>query len=182
MTATTPPVKALLADGEIAWVRRLDAGDITELQALRARLFGRDRYLRFFEVGVLEPAELATRLATRSGVGPTAVGCFRHTRLVGVAQYEIVDDPAEAEISLIVDGRTSTLGVATLLLEQLVFAAEHEGVRTFVTDVVTEDANMLGVFAALGIPFRVRQNTSERTVAPALGSGDDDLGATEARQ
>jgi hypothetical protein len=52
---------------------------------------------------------------------------FQHARLVGVAQYEIVDDPAEAEISLIVDGRTSTLGVATLLLEQLVFAAEHEG-------------------------------------------------------
>jgi hypothetical protein len=46
---------------------------------------------------------------------------------------------------------------------------------------VTEDANMLGVFAALGIPFRVRQNTPERTVAAALGSGDDDLGA-EARQ
>jgi hypothetical protein len=56
MTTTTPPVKALLADGEIAWVRRLDSGDITELQALRARLSGRDRYLRFFELGVMAPA------------------------------------------------------------------------------------------------------------------------------
>jgi hypothetical protein len=126
---TTPPVKALLADGEIG-------------------------------------AEPATRLAARSGVGPTAVGCFRHTRPVGVAQYEIVDDPAEAEISLIAESRTPALGVTTLLLEQLVFSAEHEGVRTFGTDVVTENS-MLGVFAALGIPFR---------------AGDDDLGATEARQ
>ncbi len=173
MATTTPPVKALLADGEIAWVRSLDSGDITEVQALRTRLSGQDQYRRFFGLGVMELAGLATRLATRSGVGPTAVGCFQHARLVGVAQYEVVDDPAEAEISLVVDSRTPTLGVATLLLQQLVFSAEHEGVRAFVTDVVTEDSKMLGVFAALGIPFRVRQNAPERTVAPALGSGED---------
>src|SRR5207302_5463361 len=89
-----------------------------------------------------------------SGVGHTAVGCFLHSRLAGVARYDIQADTGEAEVALAVDGHGPTLGVATLLLEQLVVAAEHEGVRMLVVDAGAENAKMLGVFAALGIPFR----------------------------
>ncbi|WP_409179613.1 GNAT family N-acetyltransferase [Amycolatopsis sp. VS8301801F10] len=166
MTATTPPVKALLADGEIVWVRGLEPGDITEVQSLRTRLSGRDRGLRFFGLGDTGLAGLAKRLSARSGVGPTSVGCFRNARLVGVAQYEIVDDPAEAEVSLIVDRRAPALGVATLLLAQLIFSAEHEGVRIFVAGTGTEDSTMLGVFSALGIPFRAWRNPPPQGTAP----------------
>lgn len=166
MTATTPPVKALLADGEIVWVRRLEPGDIAELQSLRTRLSGRDRGLRFFGLGDTGLSALAEQLSARSGVGPTSVGCFQHARLVGVAQYEIAGDPAQAEVSLIVDRRAPVLGVATLLLAQLVFSAEHEGVRMFVADAGTEDSMMLGVFSALGIPFQARRNPPPRGTAP----------------
>ncbi|MYW93927.1 GNAT family N-acetyltransferase [Amycolatopsis rubida] len=166
MTATTPPVKALLADGESVWVRELDSGDITELDALRARLSGRDRR-RFFGLGGAGLAPLAGQLSARPGAGPAAAGCFRRARLVGVARYEIADDPAEAEISLVVDRRTPALGVAALLLAQLVPSAEHEGVRTFVADTGAEDSAMLGVFAALGIPFRARREPPRRRTVPA---------------
>jgi hypothetical protein len=160
MTTATPPARVLLPDGEIAWVRRLEACDAAAILALRARLSGGDRHLRFFGLGVAGLAELATQLGHSSGVGHTAVGCFLHSRLAGVARYDILADPAEAAVALVVDGHGPTIGVATLLLEQLVVSAEHEGVRTLVADVGAENAKMLGVFAALGIPFRpgLRQN------------------------
>jgi L-amino acid N-acyltransferase YncA len=40
----------------------------------------------------------------------------------------------------VVDGHGSTLGVAALLLEQLVVSADHEGVRTLVAEVRAENA------------------------------------------
>ncbi|ADJ47332.1 hypothetical protein AMES_5507 [Amycolatopsis mediterranei S699] len=155
MSTTTPPARALLPDGEVAWVRELEARDAAAVLALRARLSGRhDRHLRFFGLGVAGLAELSTQLSHSSGVGHTAVGCFLHSRLAGVARYDILADPAEAAVALVVDGHGPTLGVAALLLEQLVVSAEHEGVRMFVADVDEGNAKMLGVFAALGIPFR----------------------------
>ncbi|WIX92065.1 GNAT family N-acetyltransferase [Amycolatopsis sp. DG1A-15b] len=154
MSTATPPVRALLPDGEVAWVRTLEARDAAAVLALRARVSGRDRHLRFFGLGVAGLAELATQLSRSTGVGHTAVGCFLHSRLVGVARYDILADPAEAAIALVVDGHGPTLGVAALLLEQLVVSAEHEGVRMFVADTDAGNAKMLGVFAALGIPFR----------------------------
>ncbi|WIY02992.1 GNAT family N-acetyltransferase [Amycolatopsis mongoliensis] len=153
MTTVTPPARALLPDGEVAWVRKLEARDAAAVLALRARLAGRDRHLRFGP-GVAGLAELSAQLSHGSGAGNTAVGCFRRSRLAGVARYDILADPAEAEVSLVVDGRGPALGVAALLLEQLAVAADHEGVRMLVVDAGAENAKMLGVFAALGIPFR----------------------------
>ena len=154
MSTLTPPVRALLPDGEVAWVRRLEACDAAAVLALRARLSGHDRHLRFFGLGVAGLAELSTQLSHSSGVGHTAMGCFLHSRLAGVARYDVLADPAEAQVALVVDGHGPTLGVATLLLEQLAVSAEHEGVRMLVADVDEGNAKMLGVFAALGIPFR----------------------------
>lgn len=154
MTTATPPARALLPDGEIAWVRRLEACDAAAVRALRDRLAGPDRHLRCFGLGVAGLAELATQLAGGSGVGHTAMGCFLRSRLTGVARYDILADPAEAGVALVVDGHAPALGVATLLLEQLVVSAEHEGVRTFVAGAGADDAKTLGAFAALGIPVR----------------------------
>ncbi len=168
MSVTTPPVKALLSDGEVAWVRRLDPGDVVAVLALHARLSGRDRYFWFFGLGTARLGRLAMELAQDSGVGHTAVGCFVHNRLVGVARYEVQSDPAEAEFALVVDSRTRTYGVATLLLEQLVVSAGREGVRSFVADVLAQNSRMLGVFAALGLPYHLGRGWPERKIALSL--------------
>lgn len=168
MSVTTPPVKALLSDGEVAWVRRLDPGDVVAVLALHARLSGRDRYFWFFGIGTARLGRLATQLAEDSGIGHTAVGCFVHNRLVGVARYEILPDPAEAELALVVDNRTRADGVATLLLEQLVVAAGHDGVRSFLADVLARDSRMLGVFAALGLPCQIGTGWPERKLTLSL--------------
>ncbi|MFG1646658.1 GNAT family N-acetyltransferase [Amycolatopsis sp. NPDC049252] len=166
MITATPPVRILLPDGEVAWVRGLAAADTAAVLALRNRLAERDRHLSFFGLGVGGLAALATRLSHGAGVGHTAVGCFVHSRLAGVACYDILADSAEAEVALVVDGRTEALGVATLLLDQLAVIAEHEGVRAFVGDVRGEDPKMLGVFEALGVPFRPGSRVTDR-VDPA---------------
>lgn len=168
MSVTTPPVKVLLSDGEVAWVRRLDPGDVVAVLALHARLSGRDRYFWFSGLGKARLGRLATQLAEESGVGLMAVGCFVHNRLVGIARYEVLPDPAEAEIALVVDSRTRTQGVATLLLEQLVVSAGHEGVRSFVADVLVQDPRMLGVFATLGLPCHIGKGWPERKLTLSL--------------
>ncbi|MEU4675072.1 GNAT family N-acetyltransferase [Amycolatopsis sp. NPDC023774] len=168
MSVTTPPVKVLLSDGEVAWVRRLDAGDVVAVLALHAHLSGRDRCFWSFGLGTARLDRLATQLARDSGIGHTAAGCFVHNQLVGVARYQILPDPAQAEIALVVDNRTRTHGIATLLLEQLVVSAGHEGVRSFVVDVLAQDSRMFDVFAALGLPCHIGRGWPERQVTLSL--------------
>jgi len=172
-TTATPPVRALLPDGEIAWVRKLEAGDAAAVLALRARLSGHDRHPRFFGLGAAELTELAGQLSRNTGVGHTAVGCFLNSRLAGLARYDILADPAEAAVALVIDGGARALGVATLLLEQLVVSAEHEGVHALVVDVGAQNTKMLDVFAALGIPFRPGLQVTEAQSggAPPPGTG-----------
>jgi GNAT superfamily N-acetyltransferase len=160
--------RVLLSDGEVAWVRGLHPADAAAVRALHAHLSDRDRYYRFFGLGPAGSAKLAAHLSDDSGTGHGALGCFLHDRLVGVAQYEVLEDPAEAEIALVVDAPTRTHGVATLLLEQLIDVAGRKGVRRFVADVLVENSKMLGVFAALGLPIRTSASSPERHVILSL--------------
>jgi hypothetical protein len=153
----TPPLQVILPDGEVAWVRRLDAGDAAAVRALRDRFSGSDRHLWFFGVDTTRLTELASQLSGGRGAGHTAVGCFRPSGLAGVACYDVLPDSAEAEVMLVVGERSApALGIASLLLDQLVVSAQHEGVRTFVTDAREEDAKLLEEFTALGIPLLTR--------------------------
>ena len=49
----------------------------------------------------LKVPKLAASLSDTPGIGHPVVGCFVHNRLVGVARYEVLTDPAEAEIALV---------------------------------------------------------------------------------
>lgn len=115
--------RSLLPDGEVAWVRRLEARDAAAVLAQQARLSGSDRHLRF--LGVAKPAELSSKLSRGFDAGHTAVWCFLPFYLAGVACYDILPRPTEAEVALVVDGRTPAFGVAALLLDQLVISAER---------------------------------------------------------
>ncbi|MDX3187707.1 GNAT family N-acetyltransferase [Streptomyces sp. MN03-5084-2B] len=160
--------QVLLSDGEVAWVRGLHPADVPAVRALHVHLSDRDRYYRFFGLGPAGAAKLAAHLSDDSGTGHGALGCFLHDRLVGVAQYEVLEDPDEAEIALVVDAPTRAHGVATLLLEHLIDVAGQKGVRRFVADVLAENSKMLGVFAALGLPIRTSASSPERHVILSL--------------
>jgi GNAT superfamily N-acetyltransferase len=122
-------------------VRTLNPADAAEVLALHARLTGRDRHFRFFGSGPSGPDEFAARVSDDSGPGHAEVGCFLRGALIGVAHYEVLADPTEAEMGLVVDGEVRTHGVATLLLEHLVSIGRRAGVRKLVAEVLAENSH-----------------------------------------
>jgi GNAT superfamily N-acetyltransferase len=119
----------LLADGSIVRMRELDGADAPLVDEMYRTLPAYDRYLRFFSAGVLPRAAEPMR---RGAPGYLAVGAFRGERLVGVAECVAVDDPATAEVALVVAHPEQAHGVGTLLLEHLGSHARRKGVRPFV--------------------------------------------------
>lgn len=147
--------QALLSDGRIVSIRQLDASDTAAVLRLHEQLPERDRYLRFFTLGSAHLAAFVTRLTTVDDAHRGALGAFVNGELIGVAHYEVLDDPAEAEVALVVNHTLQTHGVGTLLLEHLVSLARDRGVRCFVAEVLAENRRMLDVFVHCGLAVSV---------------------------
>ena len=154
--------RALLADGDVVLVRTLHPADTAEVLALHVRLTDRDSYFRFFGPRPSTLDKLAGRIAADPGPDHVAVGCFRLGELVGVANYEVLDGSAEAEVALVVDGAQRTHGVATLLLEQLVSLGRQAGLKRFVAEVLAENSKVIRVLAGLGLRFEASTGGPER--------------------
>lgn len=146
-----PVRQALLTDGHLVVIRPLVASDTTAVLHLHEQLPERDRYLRFFTLGPAHLAAFATRLTTPDDAHRGALGAFANDELIGVASYEVLDDPAEAEVALVVNHAIQTHGVGTLLLEHLVSLARDRGVRRFVAEVLAENRQMVDVFVNCGL-------------------------------
>jgi RimJ/RimL family protein N-acetyltransferase len=154
--------RVVLADGELAMVRRLHPGDAAEVLALHTRMNDTDRCFRFFGSGPAQLDDFAARLSADTGTGHVGVGCFLGAELIGVAQYEVLADPVDAEIAVVVDGAVRAHGVATLLLEHLVDLGRHGGVRKFIAEVLAANSKMIRVFASLGLPIQATGAGPER--------------------
>ncbi|MBE1495692.1 acyl-CoA synthetase (NDP forming)/GNAT superfamily N-acetyltransferase [Amycolatopsis lexingtonensis] len=155
--------RALLAGGDVVLVRPLHPADTAEVLALHTRLTQQDTYFRFFGA----PSRLdrlAAEIAADPGPGHYAVGCYRRGELLGVANYEVLDGSADAEVALVVDETVRTQGVATLLLEHLVSHARKTGLRRFLAEVLAENAKVLHVFKDLGLSFEASVGGPERDV------------------
>jgi acyl-CoA synthetase (NDP forming)/GNAT superfamily N-acetyltransferase len=150
-----PARQALLSDGRIALIRQLDASDTAVVLRLHEQLPERDRYLRFFTLGSAHLAAFATRLTTTDDAHQGALGAFVDGELIGVAHYEVLDDPAEAEVALVVNHAIQARGVGTLLLEHLVSLARERGVLRFVAEVLAENRRMMDVFVHCGLAVSV---------------------------
>lgn len=153
-------VRALLADGRVALVRRLTPADTEAVRLLHQELPERDTYLRFFTIRPPRLGAFAEHLTAEDARHAT-LGAYVDGVLTGVATYEVVADPEEAEVALAVDHRQQAHGVGTLLLEHLGSLARARGVRRFVADVLAENAGMLRVFHDFGLPCRVESSGPE---------------------
>jgi len=164
-------VRALLADGKVALVRRLTPADTEAVRLLHQLLPERDTYLRFFTIRPPKLTTLAEHL-TAEDVRHATLGAYVDGALTGVATYEVVADPAEAEVALAVDHRQQAHGVGTLLLEHLASLAREHGVRRFVADVLAENAGMLRVFHDFGLRCEVVRGGPEVRVVMPLDPDD----------
>ncbi|HEU5491587.1 MAG TPA: GNAT family N-acetyltransferase, partial [Gaiellaceae bacterium] len=71
-------------------------------------------------------------------------------RVVAVANYVRLRDPATAEAAFTVADEHQRRGIGTRLLEQLAARAAEVGIERFVASVLADNRDMLGVFTAAG--------------------------------
>jgi RimJ/RimL family protein N-acetyltransferase len=143
-----------LPGGAQLHIRPIRAADEPELLALFLRLSTRSRYQRFFSpiqrlpaswlhrfVNVDYRERLALVAEHVSGAAP---------ELVGVARYEPEGMPDEREIAVVIDDRWQARGLGTILVDELLRAADARGVTKFRAFVLADNVRMLAVLARLG--------------------------------
>ena len=122
---------AVLTDGRRVSIRPLDERDSDALVAALGRADPMDLRRRF--MGVPPPASyLVQQLKRADGVHDLVLGAFDDNgRLVGVAQFDRVDDQPSAEVAIEVakDWQHDGLGVA--LLTRLSELARQQGIHEF---------------------------------------------------
>jgi acetyl coenzyme A synthetase (ADP forming)-like protein len=137
-----------LRDGTTLRLRSPGPEDVDALVAFYAGLSERSLYLRFHgfpEIGprLVEPL-LGMPNETRALVA-TLEG-----RIVALANFVRLRDPAAAEVAFAVADDFQGRGIGTRLLEQLAALAGEVGVERFVAEVLPDNRRMLGVFQDAG--------------------------------
>lgn len=156
MTASDLAADVRLTDAEIAHIRPVQPSDEEALHALYARQSSRSVFFRYFTVSRTIADRDVDRIVRPDAEDHLDLVAELEGELVAVAGYEVLDDPTTAEIAFLVDDDHHHLGLGTLLFEQLVAAALDRGITTFIAETLPQNADMLGIFQAAGLPLRIR--------------------------
>ncbi len=154
----------ILRDGTTLRLRPPRAGDAEALLEFFTGLSERSRYRRFHGLpelgrGLVEPWIEPNWTDTGALIG--ALGEPSVERIVALASYARLREPATAEVAFAVADDLQGRGVGTRLLEQLAALAGAAGVERFVAVVMSENRPMLKVFEDAGF-----------TIARALEGGE----------
>jgi acetyl coenzyme A synthetase (ADP forming)-like protein len=142
-------VDVILRDGGTLRLRAPTAEDADDVLGFFADLSDRSRYLRFH--GALRPDARLVEPFLRSDW--TERGSLMGTlegRIVALASYVRLRDPATAEIAFAVADSEQGRGIGTRLLEQLALRGAEAGIGNFVAEVMAENRAALAVFADAG--------------------------------
>jgi acyl-CoA synthetase (NDP forming)/GNAT superfamily N-acetyltransferase len=147
---------ALLADGTTMIIRPAAREDYQAVRRLHEAMSPDNLYFRFFSASQVSAEREARRVCLEDRPGLATLLGLRGDDLVGLASYELTDDPAAAEVALAVADGMHRRGIATLLLEHLVSLARGRGVKTLVADVLPDNYPVLHVLADAGLTVRRR--------------------------
>ncbi|GAA1416807.1 bifunctional GNAT family N-acetyltransferase/acetate--CoA ligase family protein [Streptomyces thermospinosisporus] len=185
-----PPVHALLADGATVCIRPVRPDDHEQIQRLYEEMSPENLRLRFFSLS-RRPARLAAdRACGPARPGYRALLAERRGRVIGLAEYETEDDVEggagaggrkTAEVAVAVADGLHHRGVGTLLVEHLVSAARADGITAFTADALSENREVLKLFADLGLRTERRFEGPEVRCTIALDQDDTYLTAVEER-
>ncbi len=164
---------ALLTDGGTVEVRPARAEDFEAVRAMHAALSPDNMYLRFFSMSPTAAEQEARRLCREPDSDHAALLAWQDGRLTGVGAYELSGKPGVAEVAFAVPDDMHGRGIASLLLEHLVWQARQRGLAAFTAETLAENSAMLRVFADAGLPARRRIAEGVVELTFPLPVGDD---------
>ena len=145
-------------------LRPIRPDDAPRLVELYDRLSQHSAYQRFFTVMQRLPPDWARFLAAvdhrrRFALVAEDAGVPEPT-LVGVARYEPWPDDETVELAVVVQDSWQGRGLGTLLLQDLMHAAELNGIRRFRAYVLAENRRMLHLLSRHGDVVAQRRDGS----------------------
>ncbi|MFI6654935.1 GNAT family N-acetyltransferase [Streptomyces sp. NPDC050523] len=176
-----PSVHALLADGTTVCIRTVGPGDHDQLQGLYEEMSPENLRLRFFGVSRRSAEMAADRACATPRPGYRALLAERSGQVIGLAEYDTGGTGTEADMSIAVAEGLHHRGVGTLLVEHLVSTARAEGVTAFTADALSENREVLRLFADLGLHTARRFEGPEVRCTIELTQDDTYLSAVEER-
>jgi acetate---CoA ligase (ADP-forming) len=149
LASVVEPTDVILRDGSTLRLRAPVAEDADALLEFFSGLSDRSRYLRFHGFPMLGP-KLVEPLLDSDWQERCALLGSLDGRVVAVANWVRLRDPAAAEVAFAVGDEFQRRGIGTRLLEQLAARAAGAGIEEFVAEVLHENDRMLGVFRNAG--------------------------------
>ncbi len=168
----------LLTDGTTVEVRPARSQDAEAVRAMHAAMSPDNIYLRFFSMSPNAAEQEARRVCRQPDSDHEALLAWQGDRLVGVAAYEPAGKPGVAEVALAVADDMHGRGIASALLEHLVWRARQRGLKAFTAETLAENSAMLRVFADVGLPAkrRIVEGVVELTFPLPVGQDEYRLG------
>jgi acyl-CoA synthetase (NDP forming)/RimJ/RimL family protein N-acetyltransferase len=163
----------ILRDGTTLRLRPPAAGDADAVADLYAGLSPTSALLRFHGAAAVRPAEIRAVLDPDWRERGALVGTHwtpEGERIVALASWFRLRDPAAAEVAFAVADEFQGRGIGTRLLEQLAALAAPAGIERFVADVLAENVPMLKVFADAGFEEAQRREGDEVRVELRLAA------------
>jgi acyl-CoA synthetase (NDP forming)/GNAT superfamily N-acetyltransferase len=172
----------VLGDGETAFVRPMTADDAPLLLAFHERQPKENLYRRFFSPKpTLSAAELKhfTEIDFRDRV---ALVLELRGEFIAWASYERWSGRDDADVAFMVDADHQGKGIATLLLEHLAAIARANGITRFTAEVLSDNRNMLRVFARAGWPVERHFDSGIAEIEFPLTDTDAFIDSVEGRE
>jgi acyl-CoA synthetase (NDP forming)/GNAT superfamily N-acetyltransferase len=168
---------ALLTDGTTVEIRPARPQDAEAVRAMHAAMSPDNMYLRFFSMSPRAAEQEAKRVCREPDSDHAALLAWQDDRLVGVAAYEPAGKPGVAEVAFAVPDDMHGRGIASLLLEHLVWQARQRDLRAFTAETLGENSAMLRVFADAGLPVkrRIAEGMVELTFPLPVGEDEHRL-------
>ena len=148
-------VTRTLTDGTPVTIRPITPEDREELRAGIAALSPASRYFRFLQLQGMPSAELLDYLVDVDQKTHVALGAelvspdLKTTRGVGIARFIRLDGNA-AEAAVTVADDMHRRGVASVLLGELLRAAEARGIARFRAEIAVDNASMRRILDRAG--------------------------------
>ena len=179
MSTPAAAMYALLTDGSTVEVRQARPQDVEAVCAMHAAMSPDNMYLRFFSMSPSVAEREARRVCREPDSEHAALLAWQDDRLVGVATYEPAGKPGVAEVAFAVPDDMHGRGIASLLLEHLVWQARQRDLRAFTAETLAENSAMLRVFADAGLPAqrRIAEGVVELTFPLPVGPDGHRLGS-----